>query len=249
MWHGPSRVSLASWGGHAARLCSSFLAPWLRNLACVLGFVGRACCPPLLFIPCPVTQAPCLCPWLRGTGMLPASALHSLPRGSGTLPAQKLTRLALVHTPPPAAGLRSPVGMPRRPHARRRASAGRGYDRGSTADNGQSAGCSAAWLARLTGGQEVGGSNPPTPISFTEFTACASDWRPFDANRVCSIRRRPVVLMPWRVIAHGQYTRASGASRLCNGRAAACGNLADSRGVKLCWRTRRCVFSSWPSSV
>ena len=25
------------------------------------------------------------------------------------------------------------------------------------------AGCSAAWLARLTGGQEVGGSNPPTP--------------------------------------------------------------------------------------
>ena len=28
----------------------------------------------------------------------------------------------------------------------------------------QSTGCSAAWLARLTGGQEVGGSNPPTPI-------------------------------------------------------------------------------------
>ena len=27
------------------------------------------------------------------------------------------------------------------------------------------AGCSAAWLARLTGGQKVGGSNPPTPIS------------------------------------------------------------------------------------
>ena len=26
-----------------------------------------------------------------------------------------------------------------------------------------SSGCSAAWLARLTGGQEVGGSNPPTP--------------------------------------------------------------------------------------
>ena len=25
-------------------------------------------------------------------------------------------------------------------------------------------GCSAAWLARLTGGQKVGGSNPPTPI-------------------------------------------------------------------------------------
>lgn len=26
-------------------------------------------------------------------------------------------------------------------------------------------GCSAAWLARLTGGQKVGGSNPPTPIA------------------------------------------------------------------------------------
>ena len=26
-------------------------------------------------------------------------------------------------------------------------------------------GCSAAWLARLTGGQKVGGSNPLIPIS------------------------------------------------------------------------------------
>jgi len=36
-------------------------------------------------------------------------------------------------------------------------------------------GCSAAWLARLTGGQEVGGSNPPTP---TEHPPRIS-WRVF----------------------------------------------------------------------
>ena len=31
--------------------------------------------------------------------------------------------------------------------------------------NTASSGCSAAWLARLTGGQKVAGSNPVTPTS------------------------------------------------------------------------------------
>ena len=32
-------------------------------------------------------------------------------------------------------------------------------------------GCSAAWLARLTGGQKVGGSNPLSPIQNAAFEA------------------------------------------------------------------------------
>ena len=43
-------------------------------------------------------------------------------------------------------------------------------------------GCGAAWLARMVWDHEVGGSNPPTPISATKGTS----WP--EAAQICSLQ-------------------------------------------------------------
>ena len=60
------------------------------------------------------------------------------------------------------------VPYPNRPTAKRRPHAGKHTQEEAAAKTANNTGRGAAWLARLTGGQEVAGSNPVVPIYKSE---------------------------------------------------------------------------------